>query len=363
MLFVIPTFNRLGRLEWTLRSLLQAKMPAGEPLRVCIANNAPGTASAVAEVVERAKAQPGAARAEWTFLNREKTLPPVENWYSAIKSQAKEGEVVFLHGDDDLLLPGGAAARQAAAASAGADMLMSRSLHSLYFLPGDERVYPSFGPAAGPAGAELSDLGWEDIDGWGPAFMGNHCYRYTPKFREALELSFKWCDKQEWLDWNTRALMLPYYLPFAVKLCGGRLLGLDSACVIRGTGLEETLKAPFGVPTWNPGFISLCATGVMSNRDLAGIGGLRTAHASLQSMASDWFLTYFIDKRIKPETRKETFKRLGLPTKAFFPASLMRGVSLIALGALGLRNLRVRLKASARAVPAADYLREILGKP
>lgn len=360
MLFVIPTFNRLGRLEWTLRSLLQAKMPEGDPLRVCIANNAPGTSKAVLGVVEKAKKHPGAARAEWIFLNREQTMPPAKSWYSAVQECAREGEVVFLHGDDDLLLPNGVLARQSAALSQGADMVLSRSLHSLFFLPGDMRVYPNFTlPASGPA--RVFSLGWEDIDSWGPAFIGNHCYRNTGKFREALALSFRWCGSLDWLDWDTRTVMLPYYLPFAIKFCGGSLTGLDSHCVIRGTGLEESLKAPFGVPTWNPGFISLCATGVLDNKDLSGVRNISSALASLQSQASDWFLTYFVDKRIKPETRRETFRRLGLPANAFSPASILRGVSLIALGALGLRNLRIRLKAAARAVPAADYLREILG--
>lgn len=361
MLFVIPTFNRLGRLECTLRSLLQAKTPEGDPLRICIANNAPGTAEKVAAAVEKAKTHPGAAAAEWIFLNREQTLPPVKNWYSAIEAQAKEGEVVFLHGDDDLLLYKGVVSRQTAAVSSGADMLMSRSLHSLYFLPGDKLVYPSF-----PTGAMLSEGGlagieWREVDSWGPAFMGNHCYRYTEKFREALKLSFAWCDAQDWLDWNTRALMLPYYLPFAVKKCGGKLYGLDTPCVVRGTGLEETLKAPFGVPTWNPGFISLCAAGVLSNPDLGPIPDLASAKASLQSLASEWFLTYFVDKRIPVAARKETFARLGLPQKAFSPLALYKGLSLILLGALGLRNSRVRLRARYRALTSSAYLREIRG--
>lgn len=359
MLIVIPTFNRLGRLEWTLRSLLQAKMPPDDAVRICIANNAPGTAAQVAEVVERASKRPGAAAAEWIFLNREQTLAPVKNWYSAIEQIAREGEVVFLHGDDDLFLFNGVVARQAAAVSSGADMLMSRSLHSLYFLPGDVEVYPNFDLSTAKRGAAVSQLSWEEIDGWGPAFMGNHCYRYTAKFREALKLSFDWCDAQTWLDWSTRALMLPYYLPFAVKYCGGKLCGLDSHCVIRGTGIEESLKAPFGVPTWNPGFISLCATGVISNGDLGGIAGLSSAQASLQSMAADWFLTYFCDRRIAPATRRETFRRLGLPKGAFSPRALAKGLSIILSGAAGLRNFRVRFKSRTGRLPAAEYLRQI----
>lgn len=359
MLFVIPTFNRLGRLEWTLRSLLQARMPQGDPLRVCIANNAPGTAGQVADVVEKARAMPGAASAEWTYLNRGTTLPPVKNWYSAIEEQSREGETVFLHGDDDLLLAGGVAARRDAAVSSGADILMSRSLHSLYFLPGDKSVYPSFGLPGTDLSGEVSSLRWEEIDGWGPAFIGNHCYRYTRKFREALKLSFEWCDSQEWLDWSTRALMLPYYLPFAVKLCGGNLSGLEKNCVIRGTGIEESLKAPFGVPTWNPGFISLCATGVMNNPELCGIKEADIARTSLHRMAADWFLTYFVDRRIPPAARRETFRRLGFPKGAFSPAALLRGASLILLGAAGLRNLRVRMKARSGAVPAGDYLQQV----
>lgn len=356
MLFVIPTFNRMEKLRWTLLSLLQP-LPAGTGIRICIANNSPETAAQVEKVVRDLKTGEAAQKTgEWIILHRRPALEPVKNWYSAIADHAEKDETVFLHSDDDLLFPRGVSARHEAITGCKADMLLSKTVNDfLMFLPGDRHVYaPPFGDEAN---TDLSpaEIRWSDIHGWGPALISNHVYRNTERFRRALDLTFKWCHEQDWLDWNMRTLMLPYYLPFAVKQLGGRLFGLDKTCVFRGIGLEEILKAQFGVG-WNPGFLSLCAYGVLSNRDMGPRKDLAGARHLLQLMASEWFLTFFFDKRISAPARKETFKRLGLPGLAFNPAALLKGLRLVLLDKLNLRSFRTKRTAEKHRKPVQTFL-------
>jgi hypothetical protein len=224
MLVVIPSFKRIDSLRWVLLSLFQAQanFPVPEPLRVVLVNNFPPARLALEEMVKNLQTD-FANQAELvsiSFLHREQTLNPVESWYSAIRELAFPGEVVLLNGDDDLFLPRSLFLRHKYAVSTEADLVLSRSEHGLLFMSDNLTcLCPSF--------VKMKDIDFsgaisqEFIDSWGPAFIGNHCYRYTKNFIDALELTELWCSKQSWIDSNTRTLMLPYYLPFALERIGG----------------------------------------------------------------------------------------------------------------------------------------------
>lgn len=357
MLVVIPTFNRIDQLRWVLLSLIQAELPdASERFLICVANNHPPSQINVNKVLEEIKSKSDCNLWQWCLLNREKTLYPAENCYSAIIGLVDKNEVVFLHGDDDLFLPWSFSDRYKAITESSADMLLSESEHRLVFLPDKESVYY---PGSLPTRREklvVNEIGWSDITGWGPAFIGNHCYRYTEQFRQALTLCFEWCHEQDWLDWNTRTLMLPYYLPFAVKHVGGKLVGIKQKCVIRGTGLAEMLKAPFGVPGWNSGFISLCAYGVLTNKDLGPNVELESARLELARMASDWFCTFFFDKRLPNRIVKETLRRIQIPNCSFFSRSFLRSFLRVFLEKTGLKRIRIRNRMLKRRESISTFL-------
>lgn len=345
MLVVIPTFNRVDRLRWTLISLMQAELPkCFERFLICIANNHPETKESVHELVNEMRLQTENRRWIWYVLDRVKALNPIDNWYSAITSMADEGEVIFLHGDDDIFLPWSIVDRYKVITESAGDMLLSQSGSGLVFLPDKKSVYY---PGPMPTRREkldVNEIGWDDITGWGPAFIGNHCYRYTEQFRQALTLCFEWCHEQDWLDWNTRTLMLPYYLPFAVKYVGGKLVGIKQKCVIRGTGLIEMLKAPFGVPGWNSGFLALCAYGVLTNRDLGSNIELQSARLETARMASEWFCTFFFDERLPNRMVKETLRRIHIPNRSFSPRSFLLSCRRVFLEKTGLKIMRTRIK-------------------
>lgn len=323
---------------------MQAKLPeTSERFIICLANNNPSTQIRVHRLSEEIKSQSAFKPWQWCFLDREKTLYPVENWYSAIISLADENEVVFLNGDDDLFLLWSLVDRYKAITKSGADMLLSKSESGLIFLRDKRSVYYQGSMPARREKLDVHEIGWSDIAKWGSAFIGNHCYRYTEQFRKALNLCFEWCHEQDWLDWNTRTLMLPYYLPFAVKHVGGKLVGIEQKYVIRGTVLAQTLKAPFGVPGWNSGFLSLCGYGVLTNKDLGSNVELESARLELARMASDWFCTFFFDKRIPNQIVKETLRRIQLPNFSLCSLSFLRSCLKVFQEKSGLKLVRARI--------------------
>lgn len=334
MLIVIPTYKRIDSLHWVLLSLLQADVPnIEEDLTICLVNNYPPFRQKIEALVSEIIAQHKHSQVwQWKFIHRDKTIPAIENWYSDISKIAKEGEVIFLHGDDDLFMPYGVSSRYEAIVSKSADMLLSQTDHGLVFMPdGNSIAFKNRNEMRLQLKTkhEVGEIEWQDINSWGSAFIGNHCYRNTKNFREALDLCFKWCDELDWLDWNTRTLMLPYYLPFALKFVCGNLVGLNQNCVIRGISLTEWLNAPFGVPGWNSGFLALTSYLVLSNKDLAANPHLESARASLAKMSSDWLLTFFLDSRLTKEKRQKTLQSAFKKGFSFSIQSLPTNVSLI----------------------------------
>ena len=312
LLIVIPTYRRNATLKWVLQSLVQCRTKSiREPIRVLIVNNYPSAGKEIASIVSEFISE---KRFEWNIIYREKTLPPVENWYSAICENALPDEVVFLHGDDDIFCPWSLEDRYEAICSTNADVLLSKSADRILFLP--DQVSALFSESMSPkrqANARTAAIPWEDIHKWGAVFIGNNCYRYTEKWKRALSVSFDWCHQQDWLDWNTRTLMFPYYLPFAIKHLEGTLASLDQACVIRGGDFIEIRDSAYGSPGWNGGFLVLCAYGVLTTGPMADIEELEGARRELMMMAARWLPTIYFDSRIPSAMRKETFRRIGIP--------------------------------------------------
>lgn len=309
MLVVIPTYKRLQSLRWTLLSLMQCEIPMvdSERLLICIANNSPDTLRKTHKIVDQVREDFKHLRWQWMFLDRRVTLPPIENWYSAISDLALNNEVVFLHGDDDLFLPWSLTSRFNAILEQDADLLLSKSIHGLIFLPDKKSVYmrSNFIDSSNE-NRKSTYLKWQEIASWGPAFIGNHCYRNTKKYKNAISLCYQWCDDLNWLEWDTRTLMIPYYLPFAIKFIEGKLACINASCVIRGSSLKEKLNSPFGVPGWNSGFLGLTAYLILNNKDLSANIDLDETRIGLSEFASSWYFTFFLDARIPKDKLQKT---------------------------------------------------------
>ncbi|MBX7234903.1 MAG: hypothetical protein K1X65_10990 [Caldilineales bacterium] len=338
-----------------------AELPSSrkERLLVCIANNHPGSRDKTHMVVDEVKARFAYLPWEWHFLDRKETLPPIDSWYSAIRDVAEKDEVILLQGDDDLFTPWSVTVRYSECSQSGADLLLSRSLHGLIYLSSHEVYFPQQFPPH-TEGSHSRVLDWGEINGWGPAFIGNHCYRNTSAFQAGIERAFTWCEGQDWLDHNTRTLMLPYYLPYAVKLMGGNLRCLDSHCVIRGRSLEEIVVSPYGVPGWNSGFLAICAYGVLSGRDLKEIRALDSARSEQAKMGAEWFFTFFVDKRIPNEVVKNTLQRIRLPISAQFRFLQLMSIRRVVVDKLGFTAWRLRRRAVRASILTSDLLYSLM---
>jgi len=355
MLVVIPTYRRIATLKWVLQSLVQCRTESiREPIRVLVVNNHPSASKEITRVVSDFTSE---KRFEWSIICREKTLPPVQNWYSAICENALPDEVVFLHGDDDIFCPWSLEDRYEAICSESADVLLSKSADRILFLPDQvSAIFNENMSLKRRADLKTAAIPWINIHEWGAVFIGNNSYRYTEKWKRALSVSFEWCHRQDWLDWNTRTLMLPFYLPFAIKQLEGTLVGLDQVCVIRGGDFIEIRDSAYGSPGWNGGFLSLCAYGVLTSAPLACFKELDAARRDLMMTAAKWLPTFYHDSRIPSGMRKETLRRIGIPHTKECALQVVMGFRLLLGEMLNLRGWKWSLQTRHHARPLQEIL-------
>ncbi len=338
-----------------LESLVHCDVTAiSEPIRVVVVNNYPPAATEVSDIVLPFKSY---AQFDWQILYREQTLDPVENWYSAIAAYASVDEVVFIHSDDDIFLPWSLESRYSQVTQLSGDMLLAGLGPTAFFLDDAARIM-CCEPLSQPIRVDARILEASDVERFAPQHISNHCYRYTATFQRALAQGMAWCNALTWLDTNTRTLFLPLYLPFAVMLQGGCVLGLDVPCTVRGQDIGEVQRAPFGVANWNPGFVHLPAWHILRNADLGPLRTLDEMRDGYVNMFVEWFPTYFLDKRVGWRKVVAGMRNTAFPWRRLFSLRIAHGFRLLLGECLHLRTRRTSRK-SPQVKPVGDFLKSL----
>jgi len=353
MLVVVPSYKRLPLLRWSLASVIRAGRDLTGPKRLLIVANHPPLNDEARRVLDKVlKEEDGSGSWETIFLGREQSIDPVDSWYGAIMEYARQGEVVFLHGDDDLLMPGGLASRQAALDAVDAPVLVSRHRGPLVFR-GDEECFPPDLSPPGPA-PPATALGFGDgMLGYAP-FIGNLAYRFNGEFRRLFEICSQDCDAQTWLPRKERTLMLPYYLPMVALREGMQVAGLDHPCVIRGNGYEELVGHPYQCASWNNGFLYGATLDFLSTGACGACPGLDGDRALYRELTARTYFSVLADKRIPATMKREWITRTKPRVKALCK-DRYRGMLPVLGEWTGLTKVRLRVSFGLRsAVPVRE---------
>ena len=360
MIVIIPTYKRLDRLKWTLLSLMRNRVRSNsESLRIGIANNHPPVKNQIELLVADVKKSHQKQNLwEWHIIHREKTVDAAENCLSAMKELTNDDEIVIVQGDDDLFTPWSIQSRIDAIEETNCDMLLTKSKYSLWYLNETGSIYFGDEIPSENSDAVPKELEWKEINNWVPIFLGNNAYRYSKKFQAAMDKVYSWINAQEWVDFNTRSMMWPFYLPNALKIEKGRIYGLDQFGTIRGNLLNERVKDPFEV-SFNTGLISLLAYGILHNSDLNCIEDLNQTRRELATYIGEWLLPMKIDKRVSKEYRQESFKRIPLNREHITIRALLRGVQKVVKNYTGLQLLMTRRRAAKSEMTITQLLDEL----
>jgi hypothetical protein len=356
MLIVIPTYRRNATLKWVLQSLVQCRTERiPEPIRVLVVNNYPPAREEITTTVSDFSRE---KRFEWEILYREKTLPPVENWYSAIFEKALPNEVVLINSDDDLFFPWSLENRFGEIGRLGAECLLAEIDTGLYFSKKGTKVYyVSDLPDTKECSAALLNIG--NIFSFTPVHLSNHCYRNTDKLRTGYEKAMSWCNAQDWLDNHNGTLYITLYLPYAILLSGGTVAGLQKRCIIRGRDAEEIAEARYGVPSWNHGFAVLCALGVLGNVELREIRQLDTIRIQYREEFARWFFTCLRDRRVDRSVLFETLRRVEFPISQLLSVRTLYGIKLILADLMRVRGVRLQRACARNSIQTDAFMKQL----
>jgi hypothetical protein len=338
----IPTYQRLACLRWVLESLTRCRISAiQEPIAVYVISNYPPDNADVAALVDMFRLRD--PRFAWHTISREKTLDPVESWYSAIDAHSKDGEVVLLNGDDDLFLPWSLETRYRLLIDRGADMALTNFVGRLFIDElGDRAVFTGEMPVSPKTmhARKWQETGISTIE---PSFISNHVYRMTRNMKDAIRVAFAACDTQTWISRRDRTLMLPYILPFCVHGLGGHVDAWDYPCVIRGASIKDVSGSLFGVPGWNTVFANLMAYDLFVRCTFPTADLDVRAHlAALRGAVIAGGATLWVDKRISRRVVAQTLKSAEFRAGWFLNRSALGGLLTVLVASLRLTGLRLR---------------------
>ncbi len=307
----IPTYKRLKTLDAVLYSLIKVRLPESHYSYICyVVNNFPENKTAVDNLITKFNKM----SETWDIqaIHREKTLPPVTNWYGAISDYTSEGDIAFLQGDDDLFLPDSISFRVKAILDEQADLLLTTQAGGILFYD-DTNEISIDGFRLNILDETIRQIDWSGDQG-SAIFIGNNTYRMTPLLKKAFKQSMEWSEAQDWLTYDQRTLMYPVYIPIALIFLEGKVIRSQKQCVICGKNADELRRALWSTPGWNSGFLHLSYLGVLNNPDLNSIRELDKNRKSANDYVATWYWTFFLDPRISKEVRNLTFKKIGKPT-------------------------------------------------
>jgi hypothetical protein len=340
MLVVIPTFKRLDQLRWSIRSVLRADLPVAEAPRLLVVGNHPESKCAVNLIVDQAIKEEATSRS-WDIkvVHRSKTLPAVENWFSAILEHANFDEITFLHGDDDIMLPWGLKIRVEALKASSADIVLTTFVSGVVF-SGSEHCYPP------PLDVGQNDSHFEELSFSSPLlgnapFIGNHAYRCGDCFKMAVKALWDFCGRQSWLSLENSLLMSTLYLPIIILYLGGRVMGSRTRCVVRGLDDAELFSAPHGCSNWNNGFMHGAVVDFLSHPPFMELPGLDSLRRQLAHLAAVGYVSVVFDRRISTPEKIAWIRRMSYKCLSF-PGALITGLKNETTERTGIRRCRAK---------------------
>lgn len=357
MLIIIPTYKRLNTLKWVLISILNNKLPIlGNKPRLLIVNNYYPNSENILSIIKELENH--ASYDYWDILqiNREKTLPPVENWYSAVRDFALENEVVFFVGDDDPLPRTSLFDRYDAIMFSNSDFVLSRIHHGLFFSENANKIY--FNGEIISDNNEFHELDCENLWAWTAIHLSNHCFKYNDLFKKALSLSFYWCDQQEYINESDRRLFVTYYLTLAISKFSGKIIGLDKKTSFRGMSFDEVQNSKYGVKSWNAGYVSGLAYELLKRSDFVDLK-LNKQLDHFFDFFKKYYLLIYLDDRVNRSELKELCKRINFKYYHLSLGDVFYSLRKYLLFVLKLQGIRLYYKLKFFGIPTTDFIKNI----
>lgn len=331
-------------------------------MRLVLVNNQPANAAIFDDILAAAIGKYRSALSEWQIeiVHREKTLPPIENWYTAVNDYAIEGEVVLLHGDDDVFLPWSLVDRYDVLQSTGADILLTRSQSNLYYVTdaSSQKIFCASVPKRCASGKALP-LTFEALNTWDSSFIGCAAFRYGDGYRASLNQVYLWTDSQDWVDVTNRRLMTPLYLPFGALHVGAKVVGIEQVCVLRGLDIQEYSRSLISSSGWNSGYLMLLAYGIFCHPELRSNNQLDIVRLRFLENFSTWIFVCLCDSKLTNRQLFETMRQYDITLPVMLRSNLLKSLKLFVQSLFSFRAQKIKRRANREAVSVEEFIQNL----
>lgn len=359
MIVLIPSYKRTEILHWVIRSVVDCNTRGiDERILILVVNNYFPNRQIVDSIVSEFNFE---NNFECKVIHREEAIPAIESWFSAIFTTAHEDEVVCLLGDDDILLPWGLKNRYHQISQSQADMLLSDFYQRLYFFQHGKKCWLDCETPTPPV-VDLPAVPWDYLPAKHPeaSFMSNHCYRNTESFRRGFETAMRWCQAQDWVPFEFATGNSPFYMAYAIKSSGGKVVALHEKDVLRGSIADEAMFQEYA-DGGNTAFYCLLIYDTFANKAL---------HADLQVFDElriiyrraflGGFLSIINNKRISIATCMETMRHSGINFGQLFTHANLSTIHSILRMIPWLRGFRLKRHAKSDRLKQTDEFLQII---
>ena len=238
MIIFIPTNKRTETLPFALKSILNAHhSKISERILILVRNNYLPDKKKIDKIISSLKFND---KINCKVVHAQKESVSFFEWYDLIFKFARENEGVTILGDDDLLMPFGIENRHKEINRLKGDLLISFHNSRIVFFDQAKYCWPNFTKRVWKKNLKCKTSFYLE-NFMNASFISNHFFRNTTGFHKGLKLVKKWCDTQTWAPLATVTGLIFFYLMYAIKDQGGKVLVLPEYSVIRGQVFEESL--------------------------------------------------------------------------------------------------------------------------
>jgi len=359
MLVIIPTYKRLDSLYWVLYSLMNCDLPIlDKKPKVAIANNFSPNENAINEIILRIKSEfKNSDQWKWEILNREITLPPVQNWYDTVFELAEENELVYFVGDDDPL-PKKSILERYIRVTKNNDLFIFGKLHSVFFTKKSNKILLLENPKLS-TNPKTTKVDYNNFLNCTTIHISNHCFKFDERFASSYRKAMTWCSKLEYVDFNARTLFIPLFIPLAALTLNYPIVFIDNVVIFRGMSIQEIGSSKNGIANWDLGFISLAAYVIIKiTPEIEKIDLLNDLKIDLLSTYKNYYYSTRLNKKIDKVMLHKLEKEAGFDKHQLSFKNYSRNMFFILKNMFRINGITLKLKALKDAINANGFFLE-----
>jgi hypothetical protein len=271
LLILIPTFQRLTTLYWSLDSVLKQNLPKDNfNAKILILNNdTPDNFNYVSIVVGSVLQNNPIHNFNLVdIIQGDNAISPIKNIYGAIKENTLNGDIAIIHCDDDIMLPDTLITRFLTAQNSNFEIIVSKFLESAYFFVNDDNIYLNLKDIITLENTSLNKAISDDLVNYSIPFLSIYTYKISESFWDIYEQSIFWSDDMPY-DPKIKYPFIPFFIGLSAYN-RNKLATYNVNVVIRGHLFKRNfLNFPKVVTEYvNAGIILLTGESVLRNPDL-----------------------------------------------------------------------------------------------